>query len=76
MNLHALKKLVVGSPLATAQARHERLSKTAALAVFAFLIALSRVVLGLHYPTDVAAGALLGGALAMVSLALGGMLGA
>ena len=34
MNLHALKKLVVGSPLATAQARHERLSKTAALAVF------------------------------------------
>jgi amino acid transporter len=34
VNLHALKKLVVGSPLATAQARHERLSKTAALAVF------------------------------------------
>ncbi|HEV8457329.1 MAG TPA: amino acid permease, partial [Methylomirabilota bacterium] len=29
-----LKKLFVGSPLATAQARHERLSKTSALAVF------------------------------------------
>jgi undecaprenyl-diphosphatase len=38
---------------------------------FAFLIALSRVVLGLHYPTDVAAGALLGGVLAMSSLTLG-----
>jgi amino acid transporter len=34
VNLHALKKFVVGIPLATAQARHERLSKTAALAVF------------------------------------------
>jgi undecaprenyl-diphosphatase len=44
---------------------------TGALAGLAFLIALSRVVLGLHYPTDVAAGALLGGALAMVSLTLG-----
>ena len=43
---------------------------TAALSALAFLIALSRVVLGLHYPTDVAAGALLGGALAMGSLTL------
>ena len=34
MKLNSLKKVLVGSPLATAQARHERLSKTAALAVF------------------------------------------
>jgi undecaprenyl-diphosphatase len=37
---------------------------------FTLLVALSRVILGLHYPTDVAAGALLGAALAMTSLAL------
>jgi undecaprenyl-diphosphatase len=43
----------------------------APLALLALLIALSRVVLGLHYPTDVAAGALLGCALAMSSLTLG-----
>ena len=35
MNLNALKKLLVGSPLATAQARHERLGKATGLAVFA-----------------------------------------
>ncbi|MFQ5880125.1 MAG: APC family permease, partial [Dehalococcoidia bacterium] len=35
MRLNALKRLVVGTPLATALARHERLSKVTALAVFA-----------------------------------------
>ena len=44
---------------------------TSPLAVFALLIALSRVTLGLHYPTDVAAGAVVGGALGMGSLLLG-----
>jgi len=33
--LSGLKRLIVGRPLATAQARHERLSKTAGLAIFA-----------------------------------------
>ena len=44
---------------------------TAPLATLALLIALSRVILGLHYPTDVAAGAVVGGALGMGSLLLG-----
>ena len=35
MKISTLKKVFVGSPLATAQARHERLSKKSALAVFA-----------------------------------------
>ncbi len=39
---------------------------------FAMLVAASRVVLGLHYPTDVLAGAVLGSALATASLSLGG----
>jgi undecaprenyl-diphosphatase len=34
---------------------------------FAALVAASRVVLGLHYPSDVAAGALIGTALALLS---------
>jgi undecaprenyl-diphosphatase len=47
---------------------------TPALATMASLIALSRVILGLHYPTDVAAGALLGGLLGAASIAIGGTL--
>jgi undecaprenyl-diphosphatase len=35
---------------------------------FALLVAMSRVVLGLHYPSDVAAGALLGAGLAVSSM--------
>lgn len=42
----------------------------APLCAAASLIALSRVVLGLHYPTDVAAGALLGATIALGSLQL------
>jgi len=38
---------------------------------FTFSVALSRVVLGLHYPSDVLAGALIGWLLATTSLALG-----
>jgi len=34
VNISTLKKVFVGRPLATAQARHERLSKSSALAVF------------------------------------------
>lgn len=37
-------------------------------APFAALVAASRVVLGLHYPTDVAAGALIGASLAISAL--------
>jgi amino acid transporter len=35
VRLHRLKRLFVGTPLPTAQSRHERLGKTTALAVFA-----------------------------------------
>jgi undecaprenyl-diphosphatase len=41
-----------------------------ALVPLAGLIAASRIVLGLHYPSDVIAGAILGGCLAQLGLAL------
>ena len=41
------------------------------LVPFSALVAASRVVLGLHYPTDVLVGAVLGGMLAQLGLALG-----
>ena len=40
------------------------------LVPFAALVAASRVVLGLHYPTDVAAGALVGASLAALTLSV------
>ena len=40
------------------------------MAPFAVLVAMSRVVLGLHYPSDVLVGAALGAALAFTSLAI------
>jgi undecaprenyl-diphosphatase len=42
------------------------------LVPFTVMVMLSRVVLGLHYPSDVAAGALIGFGLARASLAFGG----
>ena len=40
------------------------------LVPFAAVIAASRVVLGLHYPTDVVAGAIIGAALAVLSMVM------
>jgi undecaprenyl-diphosphatase len=45
------------------------------LAPFTGLVAASRVVLGLHYPSDVAAGAALGAVLALATIALAGWMG-
>ena len=50
MKMSPLKRLLVGAPIPTAQAHHERLSKRSALAVFAS-DALSSVV-GDHKPGD------------------------
>jgi undecaprenyl-diphosphatase len=50
----------------------ERFPELAVVLVpFAVLVAASRVVLGLHYPSDVAMGAAIGWAIARVTLALG-----
>lgn len=37
---------------------------------FTFMVALSRIVLGLHYPSDVVAGAVIGAAIAVLSIGL------
>jgi undecaprenyl-diphosphatase len=42
----------------------------ALLVPFALLVAASRIILGLHYPSDVLAGALIGAAIAGISLTL------
>lgn len=44
------------------------------LGTFTVLVALSRVILGLHYPSDVAVGAVLGGSLALAALWLSQLL--
>ncbi len=64
--LHAVSFAVLGS--------HYLPELALPLAGFAVLIAISRVVLGLHYPTDVAAGALLGGSLALASQEIAGVI--
>lgn len=65
--LHAVSFAILGA--------HYWPALAAPLAAFAVLVALSRIVLGLHYPTDVAAGALLGSGLALGSLKIAASLG-
>ena len=58
--------------LPTPRGLSTRLARPASILVgtSAVSVGLSRVVLGLHYPTDVAAGAVLGGTLAFLSLGI------
>lgn len=56
----------------TVMALHHVPALAPLLVPFATLVAMSRVVLGLHYPSDVLAGATLGAGLALGSLALAG----
>ncbi|MFM8586357.1 MAG: phosphatase PAP2 family protein [Gammaproteobacteria bacterium] len=56
--------------LFTAIAIHHVPALAAVLVPFALLVAASRVVLGLHYPTDVLAGAVLGALIAAASHAV------
>ena len=49
-----------------------RLSFCLGLAAFVILVGLSRLALGVHYPSDVVAGALAGGAWASIGILVAG----